>query len=126
MGEQRRISKVLNRENRSDGEAPIKFKDKVKWSVVGLGTVAFLGLSNLCCVIAGVVWYWSHRGYFKDKENPETNGSNTDGEPSDLIPKEVGLEYHSLQRYINLLDHPDVFTDADSDRGVAPAANDQE
>ncbi|KAG4279178.1 hypothetical protein FPRO04_13678 [Fusarium proliferatum] len=125
VGEQKPISKVLSSQNQSDEDATMKRKDRLKWGVVGLGTLTFLSFSNLFCVIGGGFWYLWRWKHFRGKENPKTNWRHTEGEHDRLITKEVGLEYHSLQRYIDLLDDSDVFTVSDGDKGDAPAASDQ-
>lgn len=101
----------------------MKCIDKAKFAFIALGSAIFLISSNLLCVIAGGLWYLRHRKYFREKENPRTDWRYTEGEQDRLIVKEVGLEYHSLERYIELLDDPDVFTVSQHGAVNPPAAS---
>jgi hypothetical protein len=116
VGEQMHISKVLSSQHQSDGDKSMTCMDKLKWGIVGLGTLAFLISSNVLCFIGGSFWYLRHWKDFKGKENPRGNSVYPKGKCDLLITKEVGLEYHSIQRYIDLLGSSDVFTVSDEMR----------
>ncbi|KAK5079530.1 hypothetical protein LTR70_009188 [Exophiala xenobiotica] len=108
-----------------EGTKQVGLKDKIIFGGIGALILGTLFLSSLFAIPASTVWYLRHRNFFKSKENPPANWSTTQRESDPLIGNDVGLHYHSLQRYIDFLEDDDVFNAPVGQDGNIPHAGDE-
>ncbi|EON68821.1 hypothetical protein W97_08079 [Coniosporium apollinis CBS 100218] len=107
VGEKRFITKLGSREPSvtTEENGKVGIIEKCKWGTAGLGALGMLyGLSIFAIPISGV-WYFCRLPYYKSKKNPPKGPKNTYGKCVTPLGENVGLEYHSLQRYIDLMEN---------------------
>jgi hypothetical protein len=88
--------------------------NKCKWALIGVGTLTTLFVTSVLAVPISAACYLSYRKYYKRKPNPTADYNKSQREPAPELVNEVGLEYHSLQKYIELLEDETVLAIADS------------
>lgn len=96
--------------------------DGLKSCGILVATLVFLGFSSLTTplsiLITPVCWLVDWKYYSKQK-NPPSHWEDTRGEEPENIQalsedsnlKHVALQYHNLEKYIELLEGPDPFGD---------------
>ncbi|KAK5056195.1 hypothetical protein LTR84_012748 [Exophiala bonariae] len=122
VGDQRQMSKLSTRNGQPATGTRMTCMDKFKWAVVGTITVSSLLLANLGCVFGGIYMYLRSQTTYKDKENPTLNLTRPRREEDRLSKadvKEIGLEYHIMERYIELLEDSHPFDDLGVDEPAA-------
>ena len=105
-------------------DRPVSNLDKLKASLVAVGAIGFVGLSQLAVPLSmfavPVCWLVdkaASKKHYGEQTNPPKNwqskGPWADGSvgasDEDKKLEHVGIEYHSLQNYIKLLDLGDPF-----------------
>lgn len=72
--------------------------------MIAVGTLTALYISSLLAIPASTLCYLWYRGYYKEKDNPTSDYNKSQREPAQHPANEVGLEYHQLLKYIELLE----------------------
>jgi len=101
-------------DNQRMQEMHIRLRDKIQFSALGLLMLWVLFASSLCAIPVSALHYLRHKCFFQSMENPPRDWRAIRGESDHLPDKNVGVNYHSLQKYIELLKDDDVFDKAPS------------
>jgi hypothetical protein len=113
VGEQRFITKMTSREPliTTKKKVNIGIFEKCKMVLAGLGSLVALCLGSLLAVPASTVCYLLRLRYYKGKRDLQANQENLEySYRHGKLPaprSNVGLEHHSLQTYIDLIQNED-------------------
>ena len=78
--------------------------EKFKLGIAGSGALAILYGSSLLAIPTSGAWYFLNWCYYKRKETPPKTSEYPYDDITPSLVENVGLEYHSLQRYIDLME----------------------
>ena len=106
VGKRRLITRARTQEpsvatEESDG---IGIMEKFKLGIAGSGALAILYGSSLLAIPTSGAWYFLNWCYYKRKETPPKTSEYPYDDITPSLVENVGLEYHSLQRYIDLME----------------------
>jgi hypothetical protein len=113
VGHEVRIRKLIHPDAAIaiDGSREIGIFGKFKFFLAGFGGLLTLFVSSVLAVPVSAVTYIRWWGYYSDKRiqqaNEEDPGYSYKYGNLRIVRPDVGLEYHSLQRYIELIEDED-------------------